>query len=175
MTDAATRTPRLLAATLAGLALGLLPLGGCGGGGGDCVPGTEVCNGKDDDCDGIVDDVAPAACYFGPAGTAGVGACRAGISACAGGVDVCTGQVLPVAETCNGVDDDCNALVDDLPTTPCYTGPAGTEGVGPCHAGQLTCASGTFVCLNEVLPVPEACNGADDNCNALIDDGLTCP
>ncbi len=58
---------------------------------------------------------------------------------------------------------------------PCYTGPSGTEGVGVCHGGTQTCAGGVFgPCEGEVLPSPEVCDGLDDDCNGIVDDG-TCP
>ncbi len=53
-------------------------------------------------------------------------------------------------------------------TLSCYSGPAGTAGVGICRAGIQTCsAQGTFgACIGEVLPgteVPD--NGIDEDCN----------
>ena len=105
----------------------------------------------------------------------GVGACKAGTQTCkpdGAGWSGCFGQVTPSPETCDsGIDDDCdgaginesgagctcppNALVD------CYTGPAGTENVGACHAGKALCNDlGTALgaCLGEITPtesVPE--------------------
>ena len=56
-------------------------------------------------------------------------------------------------------------------TQVCYTGPLGTQGVGLCQTGKRTCSSdGTLSsCVGEVLPVPEICNYADDNCDGIID------
>ncbi len=57
----------------------------------------------------------------------------------------------------------------------CYDGAAGTEGVGPCKGGTMTCESeGTWSpCNGEVLPVPEICgNGIDDDCNGVVDDDV---
>ncbi len=73
-------------------------------------------------------------------------------------------------ERCNSVDDDCDGAVDEL-DTPCYTGPAGTSGVGICRAGQSVCgANGAILCVNQVLPLNEECNGADDDCDGSIDE-----
>ncbi|WP_156338534.1 PQQ-binding-like beta-propeller repeat protein [Chondromyces crocatus] len=50
-------------------------------------------------------------------------------------------------------------------TAPCYTGPAGTEGVGVCRGGQRTCdarGAGYGPCLGEVRPAPERCSTPDD-------------
>ncbi|MEB2313269.1 MAG: MopE-related protein [Sorangiineae bacterium] len=121
-----------------------------------------------------------AECYTGPAGTKDVGACRHGTHTCVEGEypPTCDGEVLPAAaEACNGVDDDCDGTVDegcacsDGQTLPCYVGPAGTEGVGPCKGGVQTCAGGVWgACAGTVLPSAESCNGADDDCNGVIDD-----
>ena len=53
-------------------------------------------------------------------------------------------------------------------TRPCqYTGPDGTENVGICHAGEQTCANGSWgQCDGEVTPENEICgNGIDEDCN----------
>jgi hypothetical protein len=77
-----------------------------------------------------------------------------------------------VQETCDNIDDDCDGLIDDNVTQSCYTGAGGTSGVGVCHGGVSTCSSGMFgACANEVTPVAELCNGLDDDCNGVIDNG----
>ena len=55
-------------------------------------------------------------------------------------------------------------------TKSCYTGPAGTESVGPCHAGTATCdSSGRWEsCDGEVVPSGNECEPGD--CN-----GVACP
>ena len=59
-------------------------------------------------------------------------------------------------------------------TRPCYSGPDGTEGVGLCRAGTQSCQGSTWgQCRGEVLPVAETCDGEDNNCNGVPDDGLT--
>ena len=52
----------------------------------------------------------------------------------------------------------------------CYSGAAATAGVGVCRGGVVTFTDGP--CLGEVLPMPETCNGEDDDCNGQVDDGL---
>jgi hypothetical protein len=55
---------------------------------------------------------------------------------------------------------------------PCYTGPAGTEGVGECAPGTETCGdAGWGDCQGEVLPNDEVCdNNVDENCNGRAPD-----
>ena len=131
------------------------------------------------------------ACYSGPAGTQGVGQCQSGLQVCNAqgtGYGPCVGEVLPQVETCaTPVDDDCNGQTNEggtgcvcLPnsTASCYSGPAGTQGVGLCEAGMKTCnAQGTAysACVGEVLPQAESCTTAsDDNCNGQINEGCSC-
>jgi hypothetical protein len=45
--------------------------------------------------------------------------------------------------------------------------------LGACHTGLQTCTGGTWgACVGEILPAAvESCNGIDDNCNGMIDEG----
>jgi hypothetical protein len=165
---------------------------------GEVTPAPETCaTPVDDDCDGQVNEegagciCAPstaAPCYSGPAGTEGVGACVAGTSICnAEGTaySPCTGEVTPAAETCaTPGDDDCDGQINEegagctcVPnsTAPCYSGPSGSDGVGLCHSGTMTCnATGTAygACTGEVAPVTEACGTpGDDNCDGRVNEG----
>ena len=169
---------------------------------GDAV--TEVCSdgcgdGADDACDAAAGDACPClpgatrSCYSGPAGTSGVGTCRPGTQACvetAPGVTYwsgCTGEQRPGAEDCgDGEDNDCDGTTDEGCTCAtgttqfCYSGPDGTAGVGACRQGIQTCIvvpdGGTAwgACLGEVLPSTERCDGADNDCDAGIDEGCLC-
>jgi hypothetical protein len=137
----------------------------------------ETCNNIDDNCDGQIDNGVTQICYTGPGGTSGIGACHPGVQTCAAGTfGACANEVVPTAEICNGVDDDCNGAVDDGPgglpiTQSCYSGAAGTAGVGTCKAGTKTCSFGAFgSCIGEVDPKAEVCgDGLDTNCNGKTD------
>ena len=65
-------------------------------------------------------------------------------------------------------------------TQPCYSGPGGTEGVGVCKGGVMTCApdgQGFGKCEGEVVPAQEVCDGfEDDDCDGVPDlaDGCVC-
>lgn len=86
----------------------------------------------------------------------------------------------PTASNHGGGDDDDDGKSDssDPVCTPgetrsCYTGAAGTAGVGPCVAGTQTCEDSGYwgVCAGEVTPTGEVCgNMVDDNCNGMVDE-----
>ena len=84
---------------------------------------------------------------------------------CRGGKKPCGKRCIPKDQCCPGR------------TRSCYTGPAGTAGVGVCKAGSQTCQSdGTWgPCNGEVTPQSETCNGKDDDCNGQVDNGALCP
>jgi hypothetical protein len=143
----------------------------------------------DSTLDGECEPNEQRSCYSGPRGTRDEGACRAGTRTCSAdgdGFGPCEGEVVPAAvDDCdNDTDDDCNGVVNDgLPRgvacecmpgdrAACYTGPSGTQDVGPCHAGTRVCEAegrGFGACEDEQLPVAATCSNADDDCNGAID------
>jgi len=143
---------------------------------GEVIPATELCDNLDNDCDGKKDDNLSLACYSGKAGTKGVGLCKGGTQTCSAGKwGTCTGEVIPVTEICDNLDNDCNGKKDDAVSKACYSGKAGTKGVGICKAGTQTCAAGKWgTCSGEVLPKPEKCNNKDNNCDGKKDQKEAC-
>lgn len=156
---------------------------------GQVLPATETCNGIDDDCDGSTDDGNPGG--GGACGTGNLGICAAGTLTCSSGALNCLQNAPPApSENCGTPDDDnCNGQVNEncsfctpFSTRTCYTGAAGTSGVGVCKSGTQTCnAAGTAwgPCNGEIVPSAESCqNNLDDNCNGQTNEGcaaLTCP
>jgi hypothetical protein len=168
--------------------------GGIGGGGGSGGSGGSGQGGQGGSGNPVCVPGMKQACYSGPPGTQGVGICGGGTETCladGSGYGSCVGEVTPVAESCASLaDDDCDGQVNEqdagcacVPGTmaSCYTGPAGTAGVGPCVAGSKTCNAnglGYGPCLGEVTPGPESCASAvDDDCDGQVneqDAGCVC-
>ena len=69
--------------------------------------------------------------------------------------------------------DDAGAECINGTTLECYAGPAGTAGTGLCKAGTRVCTGGAWAaCTGEVQPVPETCDGQDNDCDGVIDNGV---
>ena len=133
-------------------------------------PALEICDGIDNDCNGIVDDVA--ASFLPLAGM------QSGV--CAGIHQICRDGILAEPDytglsyyeanerTCDGRDNDCDGITDEAITRSCATA---------CEAGVETCKiNGTGEWNNDCtarIPVSETCDGLDNNCDGLIDEGLT--
>jgi hypothetical protein len=81
--------------------------------------------------------------------------------------------VVVAIAACGGGSSHVDAECTDGETRECYSGPPGTENVGPCKLGVEICSGGRWpgVCVGDVPPRIDHCNGADDDCNGVIDDG----
>jgi hypothetical protein len=128
-----------------------------------CSPPGETCNGMDDDCNGGCDDTFM--CCSGRTGACTTSCGTTGSRTCAS--DCTWNSCTPPAEICNAIDDDCDAVIDDgfecIPSAVrgCETS-CDSTGTQTCTAG---CTYGACVAPSE------SCNGLDDDCDSLIDEG----
>ena len=137
------------------------------------LPGTEICNGEDDDCDGNTDEGCPC--------STGIGSCEQhGFIQLDGSCSVSGGQ--PQEEICgNNEDEDCTGAIDNGcecihgQVEACYTGMAETRGIGACIEGSRSCVGGHWEdCGHQTLPSAEECNNVDDDCDGSADEGCPC-
>jgi len=155
----------------------------------------ELCNGVDDNCAGGIDEGCAVLTFYADADTDTYGdpasfITQTSVTPPAGYVvdntDCNDGNaaVNPAAtEVCNGIDDDCNSLVDDGLTFITYYVDGDGDGFGAGPGSSLCANPGVgYSTLNTdcndasaaVNPAAtEVCNGIDDDCNSLVDDGLT--
>jgi hypothetical protein len=161
-----------------------------------------LCDGQDNDCDGVIDDGIVLGTCGPPEGS--TGECQLGQLQCVGGGTVCVGAEYPTFELCDGLDQDCdgnNTNGFSLMTDPQNCGMCGNvcdvanataacvNGdcvVGSCDPdfhdvnmdGQSPDPPGTDGCEYgpcEFQSTQEACNGADDDCDQDLDEGVVAP
>jgi hypothetical protein len=160
---------------------------------------TELCNGVDDDCDSMQDEDVKVDVYpdadgdgFGALGSAPTKQCTAAVGQALNALDCddTAKSVNPAAgELCNGIDDNCNGSKDEGVKITYYADRDNDSYGNPAEV-NVTCpsllpATPKYVQVagdcadNNGLQNPavqEICNGAapiDDDCDGVIDEGLT--
>jgi hypothetical protein len=134
---------------------------GCVGGVG---PRQETCDGLDNDCNGYIDDLVEQCATQ----------CGTGYRRCILGEWLECSARKPAQEECNGIDDDCDWKIDepeDVPVQLCSSN--GINNVGACRPGVTRCEHGKTICIGEILPSDEICDGLDNDCDGNIDNGVS--
>jgi len=160
-------------------------------GGQDCDDGNalvhpnapENCaDGIDNNCDGLTDDEDTVNCDPGCTDNDGDG--FNDISCGGPDCDDNNDTVYPGApELCeDGLDNNCDGLTDTEDTSVCQCLPSesprecGTTDEGICEYGSQTCVDYQWgPCVGSTEPQVETCDGRDENCNGVFDDGTFLP
>ena len=168
--------------------------GGCAN---EVVPSGESCGGGDEDCDGVVDEENASGCTtyyydndgdsFGIAGDTKCLCTASGkyTATQAGDCNDGDSAVNPGAtEACNSIDDDCDNATDEENATSCstYYFDGDDDNYGTSASKCLCSGAGDYTTQNTgdcndsepmVNPAaPEFCNGIDDNCSSVTDEGF---
>ncbi len=138
--------------------------GACAGGAG---PTMEVCDALDQDCDGASDNGLGLGtpCDGGDADL-----CLEGVTVCdASGGTTCGDATGDSVELCNAMDDDCDGMTDEGLG---LGAPCDGPDADMCLEGVAVCdASGGVTCDDATADNVEICNGADDDCDGMTDEG----
>ena len=161
----------------------------CGDDCNDTRPGTnpgqaELCDGEDNDCDGSVDEGALRTFYLdmdrdgrGDPSAPTVEACFApdGYADVAGDcddADPARHEGLPEVCDAGDVDENCDGVANPAELCSCDAGETrGCLAPGACAAGTEACVEGMFG-MCSIIPVAEACNDIDDDCDGRTDEML---
>ncbi|MBN1771988.1 MAG: hypothetical protein JXB32_12035 [Deltaproteobacteria bacterium] len=148
----------------------------CDDGAPSTFPGArELCDRRDNDCNGLIDEPPACAPCTSDADCANGRFCD-GAELCSAGVCVPASAVLcddgdpTTLDGCDPATDLCTHGPAPLPT--CGNGLV--EPGEACDDGNAVAGDGCDPDCGRCVPVAEVCNGLDDDCDGLVDDGLSC-
>jgi hypothetical protein len=134
----------------------------------------EVCDGADNDCDpasadGSEDPSNGAACD-------GVDSdlCLEGTYSCEAGSLTCSDVTGSTLDVCDGADNDCDPASADGSEDPSNGAACDGADSDLCLEGTYSCEAGSLTCSDTTGDLIEVCDGADNDCDLLIDEDWSC-
>ena len=89
------------------------------------------------------------------------------------GIRVCV--CVPSPEICDGLDNDCNPATPDGAAEVTLGDACDGTDADLCALGSVECNEGSLGCVDEAAPLPELCDGLDNDCNPDTVDGADEP
>ena len=156
----------------------------------------DVCDAIDNNCDGQIDENLPLNTYYFDFDNDGYGDTDDPTMTCfatpptgyvveAGDCDDTNADINPgLPETCDGLDNDCNGMADDGLVITTYYMDVDGDGFGDAAASLDTCltdapagfTTNSLDCDDVDATInpdtTESCDGIDNDCNGMADDGL---
>jgi hypothetical protein len=123
-----------------------------------------TCDGSDNDCDGVVDEGCT--CNFEQK-VAGV--CRQGTINAADGMCISPPSYEANEQACDQLDNDCDGVTDE--NCACNFSNRNT---GVCTGGVIDATSGVCTAPADYQATETSCDGKDNNCDGVIDEGCGC-
>ena len=154
--------------------------------------GTEICDGIDNNCDGVIDEGFSSVSYYADNDGDGFGDPHTSMMNCTPPSGYVTDNtdcddmdvsVYPGAvEICDDKDNNCDGIIDEGVTTTYFLDSDG-DGFGDSNNSMEACSSPAgYVAsdtdcddtdANNYPGNTEVCDGADNNCDGIIDEGVT--
>ena len=138
-------------------------------------PGTEYCDGADNDCDPLTPDGSGDPALGTPCDGPDADLCDEGTIGCVAGALVCSDTTSDRRDLCNLLDDDCDPSTADGWNDPAVGGACDGIDGDLCEEGTFVCDAGSVRCSDTTGTDLELCNGVDDDCNPATPDGSQAP